>query len=132
MGWNWPRLGRALSGVVLLSVLADWGDGGGGPPAIIVSGRVQAPGGQIAFFRERGLLERLASLLVTEVHAAVSGLSSVPDGTLVELGRISAAGAIPRTATSSPSSGRPTLALAKLVLLLSSDLAVRVIDTNSG
>ena len=132
MGWNWPRLVRALSGVVLLFVLADCGDGGGGPPAIIVSGRVQAPGGQIAFFRERGLLERLASLLVTEVHAAVSGLSSVPDGTLVELGRISAAGAIARIATSTTTGGRYSFDLSNLGLVLSSDLAVRVIDTNRG
>src|SRR5258708_11991457 len=108
MGGNWPRLVRALSGVVLLFVLADCGDGGGGPPAIIVSGRVQAPGGQIAFFRERGLLERLASLLVTEVHAAVSGLSSVPDGTLVELGRISAAGALAPISTSTTTGGPPS------------------------
>jgi alpha-tubulin suppressor-like RCC1 family protein len=66
------------------------GEGAGAPPPvstttqIIVSGTVQAPGGQIAFFKKPGFGDWLES----EANAAVTGLALVSDGTTVELGRI--------------------------------------------
>src|SRR6476660_4604335 len=73
-----------------LSGCSGGGDGGGGgtpvaaPPATIVAGSVQAPAGQIAFFREKGL----SDVFVSEAYAALSGLANVPDNTIIQLARL--------------------------------------------
>lgn len=132
------RLARGLLWLALLLLLADCGGGGGGgsspagPPQTIVSGVVQAPGGQVAFYREQGFLDRFADLFASSAYAAVSGLSSVPDGTQVELGRISAAGVVTRLATTTTGGGRYSFNLTSLGLGFSSDLVVRVVNTGSG
>lgn len=67
-------------------------DGGGTTPTqpqadpthTTVSGMVQSAGGQIALFKKQSL----GDLLVGEAYAAVTGLAAVPDGTTVELGKI--------------------------------------------
>lgn len=137
MRGNRLKLARGLLGLALLLLLIDCGGGGGGgssggPPPTVVSGTVQAPGGQIAFYREQGLLERLAELLAPSAYAAVSGLSSVADGTQVELGRISAAGTVTRIATTTTAGGKYSFNLTSLGLGFSSDLVVRVLNTGSG
>lgn len=124
---------------LLLSVAACGGGGGGGtpPPAAsaqtIVSGAVQAPGGLVAFSREQGALERVADLFTSSAYAAVSGLSSVPDGTSVQLVRLNDNGTVGATlATTTTSGGRHSFNLTSLGLSVASDLAVRVLNPGTG
>lgn len=90
----------------------------------IVSGMVQAPGGQVAFFKKPGFDNWLES----EAYAAVNGLAPVSDGTTVELGRIGHTAPFSFSLISSTitSGGRYTFNLTNLGLIPAVDLIVRV------
>lgn len=90
----------------------------------IVSGLVQAPGGQIAFFRKSSF----GDLFSSEAYAALIGFASVSDGTVVELGKISQATPFSFSLVSATvtTAGRYTFDLTNLGLSPSSDLIVRV------
>ncbi len=135
------RIARGLPSLVVLLLLAACGGGGGGgggggstpPPAqTIVSGAVQAPGGQVAFYRQQGPLERFAALFRSVAYAAVTGVSPVPDGTPVQLGQMTSLGTLSILATTNTSGGRYSFNLTSLGLSFSSDLVVRVVNTSTG
>ena len=133
------RWALQLAGLLLTSLLfTGCGSGGssnGGTPSpgastaqTIVSGTVQAPGGQIAFFKERSL----GDLFVSEAYAALTGLTNVPDGTIVELARLSpTASGFAVIATTTVSGGRYSFNLTSLGLQPSNDLIARV-EGSSG
>ena len=109
------------------------GDGGGGaPPAAqttTVSGSVQAPGGQVAFNQPQGLLQQLAQFISASAYASVSGLSPVPDGTLVQLARLNPAGTLFTILATTPTAGGTySFNLTNLGLQVSSDMVVQVIN----
>ena len=77
----------------LLTGCPGGGEDGGAAPAPVaapaptmVSGNVQAPAGQIAFYRESSIGE----LFVSAAYAALTGLAPVPDNTIVQLARLNA------------------------------------------
>lgn len=123
-----------LAGLLLTSLLfTGCGSGGssnGGAPSpgastaqTTVSGTVQAPGGRIAFFKERSL----GDLFVSEAYAALTGLTNVSDGTIVELARLNpTASGFAVIATTTVSGGRYSFNLTSLGLQPSNDLIVRV------
>jgi hypothetical protein len=90
----------------------------------ILSGTVQAPGGQVAFFKKPGFDDWLAS----EAYAAVIGLAPVSDGTTVELGRIdhTAPFSFSSISSTTTSGGRYTFNLTSLGLSPDIDLMVQV------
>jgi len=106
------------------------GGGGGAPPAAqatTVSGSVQAPGGQVVFNHLQGILQQFADSIFPSAYALVTGLSPVPDGTLVQLIRLNATGtSFTALASTMTSGGRYSFNLTSLGLQPSSDLAVRV------
>lgn len=120
---------------LLLSVAACGGGGEGGgapggapPPATaqtIVSGSVQAPNGQVVF-HQPGIGDLFEDLFVSSAYASLSGLSPVPEGTSVQLGRMSSAGTFTVLASTTISGGRYSFNLTSLGLTISSDLVVRV------
>ena len=92
---------KGLTGVVglvgsfcLVSSLAGCPGGGGDggsasapaatPGPTTVSGTVQAPAGQIAFFKE----STIDDLFAADAYAALTGLAPVPDHTIVQLARL--------------------------------------------
>ena len=122
---------------LICSILSCSSGGNGGgeevPPTVsptttvqptMVSGTVQAPGGQIAFFKKPGFGDWLES----EAYAAVSGLAPVSDGTTVELGRIGHTSPFSFSLISSTvtSGGRYTFNLTNLGLIPAVDIIVRV------
>src|SRR5262245_60937979 len=125
-----------LVGGALLSLsLSSCGSSGGGgttssqatPTETIISGTVQAPGGQVAFFKKRSFED----LFVTEAYAALNGLSSVPDNTIVELARLNAnATGSTVITTTTTSGGRYSFNLTSLGLHPAHDLIVRVTGSN--
>jgi hypothetical protein len=122
-----------IGGALLSLSLSSCGSSGGGggttssqatPTQTIISGTVEAPNGQIAFFRRTGL----GNWFVSEAYAAVTGLALVSDGTTVELGRISSSAPfsfslITSTATTN---GRYSFNFTNLGLSPAVDLVVRV------
>jgi hypothetical protein len=85
----------AFSAVIVSCGGGGGGGGGGSPPAAqatIVSGTVQAPGGQLAFNSPQGLLQQFAQFIAPSAYASVTGLSPVPDGTMVQLVRFNTTG----------------------------------------
>ena len=109
-----------------LTACGGGGDGGtGGPPPTTpqttVSGTVQAPNGQVAFHQPT-----LWDVFESSVFASLSGLTPVPDGTSVQLGRMSSAGAVTVLASATVSGGRYSFNLTSLGLTITSDLVVRV------
>lgn len=127
-----PVLWTALSCLVVLSLASCSSGGSDGSTPIpaaasnqtIVAGTVQAPGGQIAFFKKPGFSDWFES----EAYAALSGLSSVIDGTTVELGRISntAPFTFSPIASTNTSGGRYSFNLTTLGLTPEVNLVVRV------
>src|ERR1044072_2691355 len=126
-----------LIGCALLSLsLSSCGSNGGGgttppqtatPTQTIISGTVQAPGGPVAFFRKSSL----GDLFVADVYAALTGLTSVPDNTIVELARLNAnATSSTVVATTTTSGGRYSFNLTSLGLQPAQDLIVRVAGPN--
>jgi Bacterial Ig-like domain (group 2) len=115
----------------LIFSISSCGGGGeeGAPPPIstvpqtIVSGTVQAPGGQIALFKKNSFRD----LFVSEAYAALTGLTSVPDNTIVQLARLDAnASSISVISTTSTSGGLYSFNLTTLGLQPANDLIVRV------
>lgn len=93
------------------------------PPQTVVSGSVQAPAGLVAFFRKSTLDE----LWISEAHAALTGLSNVPDGTIVELARLDATATnFTVLATTTTSGGRYSFNLTNIGAQPAPDLIVRV------
>lgn len=130
--WKFACLLAASS--LFLSIAAcggGGGDGGGGtpPPAVpaqtIVSGAVQAPNGQVVF-HQPGIGDFFEDLFISSAYASLSGVSSVLDGTAVQLGRMSSAGTVSVLASTTVSDGRYSFNLTSLGLTFTSDLAVRV------
>ena len=113
-----------------LSGCGSGGDGGGGPApagATTVSGSVQAPNGQIAFHHPRGFIEQVVNLFTPTAYASISGLSSAPNGTLVQLARLNASGTgFTVVATTTTAGGTYSFNLTNLGLQVSNDLIVRV------
>lgn len=77
---------------ILITALTACGGGGGGgttadPATTTVSGVVEAPSMAVVRYEDKGTLRMIASLFISDLHAAVTGLVSVPDAT-VELIRI--------------------------------------------
>src|SRR5262245_24601191 len=122
-----------IGGALLSLSLSSCGSSGGGggttssqatPTQIMISGTVEAPNGQVAFFR-RMCVE---NWFVSEAYAAITGLALVSDGTTVELGRISSSAPfsfslITSTATTN---GRYSFNFTHLGLSPAVDLVVRV------
>jgi len=114
----------------LLTGCPGGGDGGGAgntPAATTtqttVSGSVQAPAGQIAFFKERTWRD----VVVSEAYAALTGLAAVPDNTIVQLARLNAnAATFTVLATATTSGGHYSFNLTALGLQPANDLIVRV------
>lgn len=131
------RLFSLIIVLFLSALLVACPSGGGGsssptPPPIVVSGTVHAPGGQVAFYRQQDFLERFTDRFTLSAYAAVSGLSLVPDGTVVEIGRIDSSGNFTPLSTTTTSNGKYTFNLTNLGLGFSSDLVVRVFNTGTG
>ena len=98
-------------------------------PNSIVTGSVQAPGGQVALLERDQWATKLASMFISSSYADLIGMAIVPDGTVVELVRVdpftgAAAGA--PLATTSVSAGRYSFDLTSLGLDYSPTLLVRL------
>lgn len=116
--------------VILLTFTAcgGGGDGGtGGPPPTTVSGTVQAPNGQVAFHQPT-----LWDLFESSAFASLFGLTPVPNGTPVHLGRMSSAGDLTALASTTVSGGRYSFSLTSLGLTFASDLVVEVYNQTTG
>jgi hypothetical protein len=130
---------HAVQGLLILTCLVSLifsasscssGGGEGAPPLpvstttqTIVSGTVQAPGGQVAFFKKNSFRD----LFVSEAYAALTGLANVPDNTIVQLARLNAnASDFSVISTTSTSGGRYSFNLTALGLQPAHDLIVRV------
>lgn len=119
-----------LIGGLLAGCGGGGGDGGGTPPPAgpaqtIVSGSVQAPNGQVVFHRQ-GFGDFFEDLFLSSAYASLSGVSPVPNGTPVQLGRMSSAGAVTVLASTTVSGGRYSFNLTALGLTVASDLVVHV------
>jgi N-acetylneuraminic acid mutarotase len=128
-----------LIGVAFVTVaLTACGGGGGGAPAAsapaqtIVAGFVQAPGGQVAFYRSGRPLEQFAAIFAPSAYAGTTGLSSVPDGTLVALGRMTSGGVVSTLETTTTSGGRYSFNLTSAGLVFANDLVVQVANPATG
>jgi hypothetical protein len=123
-------LSLTCAGSLLFSISSCGGGGGeGAPPSIstapqtIVSGTVQAPGGQLAFFKKKSF----SDFFLSEAYAALTGLTNVPDNTIVQLTRLNAnASSFSVISTTSTSGGRYSFNLTALGLQPANDLIVRV------
>jgi hypothetical protein len=118
------------AGSLIFSLSSCSSGGGEGAPLpvstttqTIVSGTVQAPGGQIAFFKKSSFRD----LFVLEAYAALTGLANVPDNTIVQLARLDAnASSFSVISTTSTSGGLYSFNLTALGLQPANDLIVRV------
>lgn len=121
---------NSLSVVLVMSLTltacGGGGDGGtgGSPPATgqtTVSGTVQAPNGQMAFHQPSPW-----DLFESSAFASLFGLTPVPDGTPVQLGRMGSTGSFTVLASAPVSGGRYSFNLTSLGLAITSDLVVSV------
>lgn len=130
-------LAALFSLMLTLAACGGGGDGGGSTPPptaqASVSGTVQAPGGQVAIFSQPTLWDRIGTLFWPEAVAALSGLSPVPDGTPLQLVRISDTGdVVANLASTAVSGGQYSFNLTSLGLSPAGDLVVRVINSGTG
>jgi len=136
-GTLWTVVGTLVLSMAL-SACGGGGDGGGGStpaagPQVVVSGAVQAPGGQVAMFREATIWQQMIGVWLSEAMATVSGVSPVPDGTPVQLVRINDAGnVVAMLASTTVSGGRYSFNLTSLGLTLSGNLVIRVANPATG
>jgi hypothetical protein len=122
--------GLILGGLALTSCGSGGSSDGGTTPSVasptqtIVSGTVQAPGGQLAFYREKSLRD----VFVSEAYAATTALVPVLDGTTVEVGRISSFAPFSFSLITSTvtAGGRYSFNFTNLGLTPAVDLVVRV------
>src|SRR6266513_3114760 len=75
------------------------GSGGSGvshpplvPASIVVSGTVSAPGGAVALLTDKSFFAKASDVFFSSANAAISGIATVPDGTRVDVIRISDSG----------------------------------------
>lgn len=135
---NLATLFLLFAAILLSSCGGGGGYGGGGnpasnPPQTILSGTVQAPGGQIAFSPPQNIVQKFVNLLIPPANALISGISPVADGTVVELDTIYDSGVlITKLATTTTSSGNYTFNLTKLNLAFSSNMIVRGVNPISS
>ena len=121
-----------------IALAACGGDDGGSPPPtpsaqVTVSGTVQAPAGQVTLFTKPSLWDQAVALLSPEAMAALTGLSTVADGTPVQLIRIDDAGNVAAAlASTAVLAGRYSFNLTSLGLNPSSNLLVRVINSGTN
>lgn len=119
----------------LISCSGGGGSSGGSTPSsgssasgTTVSGSVLAPGGQIAL-NPKSPTQFFANLFSSAAYAGISGSSAVPDGTVVQLGRLTGNGSgfsiISMTQTAG---GRYSFNLTSLNIQFASDLVVRVLN----
>lgn len=116
---------------VSVSLSCSGGGNGGGTPAVptsmTVSGTVTAPGGTVALDKRHSF----GDFFESEAYAAITGLGPVPDGTIVQLARLSANGtSFAVIATTETSSGRYSFNLTAFGLQPANDLIVRVAGSN--
>jgi hypothetical protein len=123
----------------MLSLTACGGGGGGGggggssssggtSGTTTVSGSIQAPNGQVAFYAPHGWGERWQRFFLSTAYASISGLSAVPDGTQVQLVRLNADGiGFNVLATTTATAGRYTFDLTSLNAPFASNLVIRVL-----
>ena len=125
----WRILFLCTCSTVIVSCGGDGDSGGSGgtaAPASTVSGLVQAPNGEVAFAHSPRFLAQIVDLFIPPVYASLTGLSAVPDGTLVQLGRLSANGSGFTVLASTPTAGGTySFNLASLGLQIADDLIVR-------
>lgn len=107
------RIRFYLLSILFVALTACGGGGGGGaegttttPAATTtITGVVQAPSTTVVQYEDKGALRMMASLFISDLHAAVTGLVAVPDA-IVELIRInedgSPNGLVIETATTNP------------------------------
>lgn len=117
---------------LLFTALVGCGGGGGDsapppPPTVTtISGVVSAPATTVAQYEKQNVMRMLASLLISDLHAAITGLTPVTSAT-VELIRINASGvqvgAVLETTTTNAVTGEYSLDYDGT---LSSDLVVQV------
>lgn len=119
-------------------IFAGCGGGGGGGEAgvqtqLIISGTVQAPNAQLAFYPQLKPAEKIADLFISRASAALTGINTVADGTQVELVRINDAGIVVSSlAKTTTSGGKYAFNLTQLGVSISSDLLVRVANLTTG
>jgi hypothetical protein len=136
MSSRFIRYAVAILIAILLQACGGGGGGGGtsgattpATPSTLVSGNVQAPGGQVALLEQSIWTTRLASIFISASYADVIGLAKVSDGTVVELVRVDpVTGAAPGAplATTSVSAGRYSFNLTSLGLDYSTTLQARL------
>ena len=136
---------RFVIPILVAFLLQACGGGGGGgetsgtttpttpaTPNSIVTGSVQAPGGQVALLERGHWTTKLASIFISSSYADLIGMAIVPDGTVVELVRVDpvtgAASGAP-LATTSVSAGRYSFNLTSLGLDYSTTLLVRLANS---
>lgn len=130
-----PHLLLVLIAGSLISCSGGGGSSGGSTPSsgssasgTTVSGSVQAPGGQIAL-NPKSPAQFFANLFSSAAYAGISGSSAVPDGTIVQLGRLTGNGSgFSIISTTQTTGGRYSFNLTNLNLQFASDLIVRVIS----
>jgi hypothetical protein len=145
---NGAAFGRFLHYFSVLSLIVLAGCGGGGgetnngnptpsnpqpQPNRTVGGSVSAPNAAVAFSSELSTKQRSTRLSSVSTQAALNGAVPVPDGTLVELGRIDSSGNILEVILSTRTSGgQYTFDLEEMGLEISSDLIVRAVNENGS
>ena len=117
-----------LTAILLQGCGGGAGNSGGTSSSAIVSGIVQAPGGQIALLEQSQWSNQLASILVSNSYADVIGMAVIPDGTVVELVRVDPVTGTAGTplAQTSVSAGRYSFNLTSLGLNYATTLQVRL------
>jgi hypothetical protein len=121
---------QTLALIVISSLLigCSGSDGSGGSApigaaeTITVGGSVSAPAGAIAFDKRPSF----GDISGSEAYAAVTGLLTVPDGTIVQLGRFNATGTNVLITSTTTTNGRYSFNLTTLGLEPSHDLMVQV------
>jgi hypothetical protein len=108
--------------------------GGSAPPSgssaagTTVSGSVQAPGGLIAL-QPKSPSQFFANFFSSAAYANISGSSAVPDGTVVQLGRVTGDGSgFSLLSSAQTAGGRYSFNLTNLNLQFASDLLVQVVS----
>src|SRR6266581_1915441 len=116
------------------------GSGGSGvshpplvPASIVVSGTASAPGGAVALLTDKSLFAKASDLFFSSANAAISGIATVPDGTRVDLIRISDSGSqVSALANTTTSGGKYSLDLPGLGVMTASDLVVQISSSTSS
>jgi len=143
---RWLNLAfTAMAAITIAACGAGGGGGGGGgtntgstgstpiSSDFVVSGTVLAPGGSVAFLPQKNLFAKFTDILFSSAHAAISGMTSVPDGTRVDVVRIDKSGFVLNflATTKTTTGGSYSFNLTKLGLTTANDLVVQVLDSSN-